>query len=67
MKKIENWENIEAKDFVEKDKLKLGGQNCVIKNVKNYNHNGIDKISLELDIADGDQKDYYQKKYDEVF
>ena len=65
MKKIENWENIETKEFTESDRLKLGGQNCIIKNIKNYNHNGIDKISLELDIADGDQKDYYQKKYDE--
>lgn len=65
MKKIENWEEIETNEFVESDHLKLGGHICIIKNVKNYNHNGIDKVSLELDIAEGEQKDYYQKKYDE--
>lgn len=65
MKKIENWEEIETNEYVESDKLKLGGHNCIIKNVKNYTHNGIEKVSLELDIADGTQKDYYQKRYDE--
>ena len=65
MKKIENWDSIETNEYIENEKLKLGGHICIIKNVKNYNHNGIDKISLELDIAEGDQKDFYQKKYDE--
>ena len=65
MKKIENWENIETNEYKESEKLTLGGHICIIKNVKNYNHNGIDKVSLELDIAEGEQKDYYQKKYDE--
>jgi hypothetical protein len=65
MKKIDNWDEIETNEYVESEKLKLGGHICIIKNVKNYNHNGIDKISLELDIAEGEQKDFYQKKYDE--
>jgi len=65
MKKIENWNEIKTNEFVESDRLKLGGHICIIKNVKNYTYNGTDKISLELDIAGGDQKDYYQKKYDE--
>jgi hypothetical protein len=65
MKKIENWEEIETNEFIESDRLKLGGHICIIKNVKNYTYNGIDKVSLELDIAEGKQKDYYQKKYDE--
>lgn len=65
MKKIDNWDNIEAKEFNNSERLKLGGHKCVIKNVKNYTHNGIDKISLELDIAEGEQKGFFQKKYDE--
>lgn len=65
MKKIENWNDIQTNEYVESDKLKLGGHICIIKNVKNYTHNGIEKISLELDIADGEQKDFYQKKYNE--
>lgn len=65
MKKIENWNEIKTNEFVENNRLKLGGHICIIKNVKNYTYNGTDKISLELDIAGGDQKDYYQKKYDE--
>lgn len=65
MKKIENWNDIQTNEYVESDKLKLGGHICIIKNVKNYSHNGIEKISLELDIADGEHKDFYQRKYDE--
>lgn len=65
MKKIDNWDDIETNEYIENGKLKLGGHICVIKNVKKYNHNGINKISLELDIAEGEQKDFYQKKFDE--
>lgn len=65
MKKIDNWDKIETREFNNSERLKLGGHKCVIKNVKNYTHNGIDKISLELDIAEGEQKDFFQKKYDE--
>lgn len=62
MKKIDNWDNIEVKEFSEK--LKLGGHICIIKNVKKYNNNNIDKVSLELDILEGENKDFFQKKYD---
>ena len=65
MKKIEKWDDIEVKEYNEGDKLKLGGHLCVIKNVKTYTHNEIEKISLELDIDEEEQKDFYQKKYDE--
>lgn len=65
MKKFDDWDEIEVNEYVESDRLKLGGQHCIIKNVKNYEHNGIAKISLELDILDGENKDYYQKRYDE--
>lgn len=65
MKKIENWDEIETNEYVASERLKLGGQICIIKNVKKYEHNGIKKISLELDINEGEQKGFYQKKYDE--
>lgn len=62
MKKIDNWDNIEVKEFSEK--LKLGGHICIIKNVKKYSKDDIDKVSLELDILEGENKDFFQKKYD---
>ena len=65
MKKIDNWDEIETNEYVASERLKLGGQICIIKNVKKYEHNGIKKISLELDINEGEQKGFYQKKYDE--
>ena len=63
MKKIENYDDIKVTE--NKPVLQVGGYECVIKNVKHFEHNGIKKISLELDIANGEFKDYYQNKYDE--
>lgn len=63
MKKIENWEDIEVKEFTER--FILGGKKCKIVNVKNFTYNDIEKVSLELDIIDGDNVGYFQKKYDE--
>lgn len=65
MKKIDNWDNIEVKEFNESEKFTLGGKKCKIINVKNFTHNGIEKVSLELDVREGDNAGYYQKKYDE--
>ena len=65
MKKIENWDDIEVKEFNESEKFTLGGKKCKIINVKNFTHNGIEKVSLELDVREGDNAGYYQKKYDE--
>lgn len=63
MKKIDNYDDIKVNE--NKPMLEVGGYECVIKNVKHYEHNGIKKVSLELDIANGEFKDYYQQKYDE--
>ena len=62
MKKIDNWDEIETNEYVASERLKLGGQICIIKNVKKYEHNGIKKISLELDINEGEQKGFYQNE-----
>lgn len=65
MKKIENWDDIEVKEFNESEKFTLGGKRCKIVNVKNFTYNGVEKVSLELDIREGENAGYYQKKYDE--
>lgn len=63
MKKIDNYDEIKVNE--NKPVLQVGGYECVIKNVKHYEHNGIKKVSLEIDIANGEFKDYYQQRYDE--
>lgn len=63
MQKIEKFDEIKATE--NKPTLQVGGYECVIKNVKHFEHNSIKKISLEIDIASGEFKDYYQQKYDE--
>jgi len=65
MKKIENWDDIEVKEFNENEKFTLGGKKCKIANVKTFTYNGVEKVSLELDIIEGENVGYYQKKYDE--
>ena len=65
MKKIDNWEEIEVKEYNESEKFILGGKKCKIVNVKNFTYSGIEKVSLELDVIDGENKGYYQRKYDE--
>lgn len=65
MKKIDNWDEIEVKEYNESEKFILGGKKCKIVNVKNFTFGGIEKVSLELDVIDGENKGYYQKKYDE--
>lgn len=63
MQKIEKFDEIKVTE--NKPTLQVGGYECVIKNVKHFEHNSIKKISLEIDIASGEFKDYYQQKYDE--
>lgn len=65
MKRIDNWDSIEVKEFGEYEKFELGGKKCKIVNVKNFTYNGVEKVSLELDVIDGENKGYFQKKYDE--
>lgn len=65
MEKIENWDNIEVNEFTENEKFILGGKLSKIVNVRNYDYNGEKRISLEVDIAEGNNTGYFQKKYDE--
>ena len=65
MKKIENYENVEAKGTGDFTPLKLGGHVCVIKNCYVGETTTFkEQLILELDIAEGEQKDYFQKQFD---
>ena len=63
MKKIEDWENVKSSEMGEP--FVLGGKKCKIINVKPFTYDGKDKISLELDVIEGDNVGYFQKKYDD--
>ena len=65
MKVIDNWDDIQATEYSESEKFILGGKKCKIVNVKNFTYGGIEKVSLELDVIEGENKGYYQRKYDE--
>lgn len=62
MKKIEDWENVKSSEMGEPFVL---GVKCKIINVKPFTYDGKDKISLELDVIEGDNVGYFQKKYDD--
>lgn len=66
MEKISNWENVEAKGVDDFKPLPIGAYECIIKEV-GINHNeqtGKNTLRIAVDIATGEYKDYYQKRYD---
>lgn len=62
MKKPNNYETTQAYgDFTP---LELGGHICKIMKVEETKSKaGNDMIIISLDIAEGDQKDYFSKQY----
>lgn len=67
MKKIENWDNIEAKGMDDFKALPIGAYECKIVNaVENYNEqSGKTTLKVMVDIADNGEFDsYFQKRYD---
>lgn len=66
MKKIENWDNIEAKGMEDFKNLPIGAYECVIKDARiNHNEeNGKDTLKISIDIASGEYKDYFLKSYE---
>lgn len=66
MKKIENWNEIEAKGMDDFKALPIGAYECKIVNaVENYNEqSGKTTLKVMVDIARGEFKDYFKKKYD---
>lgn len=67
MIKPQNWETVEAApEFGEREKLALGGHIVVIKRAYEYvGMTGNESLKIEIDIADGEQKGFFQKQYDE--
>ena len=68
MKKIENWSEVEAKgmeDFNFKI-LPIGAYECIIKDARIHTNkeNGKETLKVSVDIATGEYKDYFQKRYD---
>lgn len=65
MEKINNWENIEIKGIEDFKRIQAGGYVCVIKNVEEYISEKTNNKSLkvEVDIIEGEFKDYFQKSY----
>lgn len=66
MKKIENWDNIEAKGMDDFKALPIGAYECKIINaVENHNEqSGKTTLKVMVDIANGEYKDYFKKRYD---
>ena len=66
MKKIENWDNIEAKGMDDFKSLPIGAYECKIVNaVENHNEqSGKTTLKVMVDIASGEYKDYFKKRYD---
>lgn len=66
MKKIENWNEIEAKGMDDFKALPIGAYECKIINaVKNHNEqSGKTTLKVMVDIASGEYKDYFKKRYD---
>ena len=65
MEKIENWDNVEAKGMDDFKSLPIGAYECVIKDARiNTNEeNGKKTFKVSIDIASGEYKDYFLKRY----
>lgn len=66
MKKIDNWDNIEARGVEDFKALSIGAYECRIVNaVENHNEqSGKTTLKVMVDIASGEYKDYFKKRYD---
>ena len=66
MKKIDNWNEIEAKGMDDFKALPIGAYECKIINAVENNNEQSGKTTLKVmvDIASGEYKDYFKKRYD---
>lgn len=66
MKKIENWENIEAKGMDDFTPFPAGVYECVIVNAcENYNEeSGKTTLKVMVDVAAGDYAGYFKEMYE---
>lgn len=66
MERIENWETVEAKGMEDFKALPIGAYECIIKDARiNKNEeNGKETFKVSIDIATGEYKDYFLKRYE---
>lgn len=66
MEVINNWNELEAKGMEDFKSLSIGAYECIIKKAEVHKNQDTQKESfkVEIDIATGDYKDYFQKRYD---
>lgn len=66
MKKIDNWDNIEAKGMDDFKALPIGAYECVIvgAGIHKSEQSGKESFKVAVDIASGEYKDYFKKRYD---
>lgn len=66
MKVIDNWENVEAKGMEDFKSLPIGAYECVIRKAEVYKNptSGKESFRVQVDIASGEYKGYFQKRYD---
>ena len=66
MEIIKDFDKVEAKGMDDFKGLPIGAYECVIKDAK-INHNeitGKNTLKISVDIASGEYKDYFKKRYD---
>ena len=66
MEKIGNWNEVEAKEMEDFKSLPIGAYECVIKevNIHKNEESGKESFRVAVDIAKGEYKDYFQKRFD---
>jgi hypothetical protein len=66
MQIIENWNEVEAKGMEDFKALPIGAYECIIRKAEVYRNpnNGKESFKVEVDIANGEYKGYFQKRFD---
>ena len=66
MERIDNWEKVEAKGMEDFKALPIGAYECVIKKAQIHKNpeSGKESFKVAIDIASGEYKDYFKKRYD---
>lgn len=66
MKVIENWSEVEAKGMEDFKALPIGAYECIIRKAEVYKNpnSGKESFRVQVDIASGDYKGYFQQRYD---
>lgn len=66
MEKIENWNEVEAKGMEDYRSLPIGAYECIIRKAEVYKNpeSGKESFKVQVDIANGEYKGYFQQRYD---